>query len=240
MLKTLSSMQENIEIRSKMQKQGTSFISNKNNLFEKVLNRLFSNRVSVGELNKSWDVFEASEIIKERFSTSDSILDMGAYGSEALLTLRALGFKKLTGIDLNPQVVFMPFSDEIDYHVGDFYATKYPNSSFSAITSISAIEHGCDVKKLLNEVKRLLKPGGIFIASTDYWPTKIDTSNIKMFNLDWVIFSKSELEELIEYAKSIQLMPLGECNFTANENPIECAGKKYTFAILAFVKNNDT
>ncbi len=239
MLKTLTSMQENIEIRSTMQNLGISFVTNKQNMFGKVINKFFLNRVSVGELNKSWDVFEASEIIKERLLLSDPVLDMGAYGSEILLTLRALGFKKLTGIDLNPQVANMPFSNEIDYHVGDFYETGYPDSSFSAITSISAIEHGCDVKRLLNEVKRLLKPGGIFIASTDYWPNKIDTSSIKMFNLDWVIFSKSELEELIEYAKSIQLTPLGECNFSAHEKPIKCAGKEYTFAIFAFIKSVD-
>jgi SAM-dependent methyltransferase len=236
MLKTLSTMQENIEIRNKMENLGISFMSKPRNIFSKIISKYFTNDISIGELNKSWDVYEASKIIEKHLEFDDPVLDMGAYGSEVLLTLNALGFRNLSGIDLNPAVTDMPLNNLIKYKVGDFYSTGYPDSSFSAITSISAIEHGCNVKNLLNEVKRLLKPGGVFIASTDYWPEKIKTSNIKMFGLDWVIFSRKELKDLIKYTTSIQMPPLGVCDFEAKHKPIECAGQKYTFALFVLIK----
>lgn len=98
------------------------------------------------------------------------------------------------------------------------------------------IEHGFDGRALLTEVSRLLKPNGYFIASFDYWPEKIDTSQIKFFEMDWKIFSETEVSEFISLAATYGLKSVGEINYEGNESPIECAGKKYTFGWLALQK----
>ena len=42
---------------------------------------------------------------------------------------------------------------------------------------MSVIEHGVPLKPYFEEMYRLLKPGGILITSTDYYPEPIDTRN---------------------------------------------------------------
>ena len=106
-----------------------------------------------------------------------------------------------------------------------------------AITSVSVIEHGFDEQSLLKEMSRLLVPGGYFIASFDYWPEKIDTSEIKYFGMDWKIFSKEEVTNFITEAANYGLFPVGEMMPDSKKKPIECGGKRYTFAWLVLTKS---
>lgn len=190
----------------------------------------------VGDFIKSWDVLRSIEFIEKRQNPQGSVLDMGAFCSETLPALHRLGFRNLTGIDFNPKIVQMPHADEISYRQGDFLASTLPDSSIDAAVAISAIEHGYDARRLFSEVSRLLKPGGIFTASFDYWPEKIATTGIDLFGLDWRIFSRDEIIELLAHARSYGLSPVGEINLDAAERPIRFAGKHYTFGWLALTK----
>jgi SAM-dependent methyltransferase len=238
MLKVLNSMDENRSIRQVMKERGHSFMRAANPRLAMLMRWFGRPPISIGELNKSWDVYEAAQLIAGRLKPQEAVLDMGAFGSEILLILDAMGFNNLKGIDLNPDVARMPRSKKIEFSQRDFYKTGYPAASFKAITSISAIEHGCDVRKLLEEVSRLLAPGGIFVGSTDYWPEKIQTDDVQMFGLDWKIFSASELEEFFRVGQELGLRPLGICDFSAKPEkpPIHCAGKDYSFALFAMEK----
>lgn len=189
-------------------------------------------RLVVGDKLKSWDVRLIADTLDAHVDKNDPILDMGAYCSEILLVLQALGFQRLTGVDLNTDVRRMPRADKIHYDVGDFTKTAYESATFGAITSVSAIEHGNSVVSLMREVARLLKPGGLFAASTDYWPEKIPTEGISMFGMSWRIFSREEIEELFRSAGEIGLVPLGPCDYEATGRPIQCADRNYTFATL--------
>ena len=114
--------------------------------------------------------------------------------------------------------------------------TKFADSSFRAITSISVIEHGFDGPSLLKEISRLLKPNGYFIASFDYWPEKIDTTRIKFFGMDWMVFSKQDVEGFVNEAAKYALFPIGKMEFSAREKVINWGGQQYTFAWLALEK----
>jgi SAM-dependent methyltransferase len=92
------------------------------------------------------------------------VLDIGAFASEIPLILRTLGYARVSALDLNPAVTEMPFSGAIDYRVGDFLRAPYADGFFGAITAISVIEHGFDGDALVSEVRRLLRPGGYFVA----------------------------------------------------------------------------
>ncbi len=130
----------------------------------------------------------------------------------------------------------MPYSDKIRFVVSDFMHTPFKNETFMAITSTSVIEHGFNSVALLTEVTRLLRPGGYFIASFDYWPEKIDTTGVPFFGMDWKIFSKQEVLAFIDEARAYKLAPCGNIDLAAQERPIECAERKYTFAWLALQK----
>ncbi len=191
---------------------------------------------TLGELNKSWDVLRTVELIESRCTPDSPILDLGAYASEILCSLHLLGFRNLIGIDLNPAIRRMPYSPEIRWEVGDMMATRLEAESMEAITSISAIEHGVDLHPLFREVSRLLRTGGVFVASTDYWPEKIETDGIQMYDREWTIFSREEIETLFTIASEYGLEPLGPIHSDARDAAIACAGKHYTFAWLALVR----
>jgi SAM-dependent methyltransferase len=131
----------------------------------------------------------------------------------------------------------MPFSDRIRYEVADFMTTPFPDGSFGAITAISVIEHGFRSVQLLREVSRLLRPGGYFIASFDYWPEKVDTAGMDIFGMDWKIFSMGEVLTFIEEAGMQGLSYCGDIDLEAAERVINWEGKEYTFAWLALQKN---
>ena len=237
-VETLKTKQDNSEARAILVQRKTSFIASKpkSSLYKKWLSLLHKEDILIGEFNKSWDVLRTVQFIETHLSSQNNILDIGAYASEVLCVLYLLKFKNLFGIDLNPQVVNMPYSRRISYQVSDFMKTNFEDSRFSAITAISVIEHGLDIEKLLKEISRLLKSGGYFIGSTDYWDEKINTEGIQIFNMDWQIFSSNELTNFFDIAAKYGLYLYGNCDLSVQDRVISCLGKDYTFAWFVLQK----
>jgi SAM-dependent methyltransferase len=187
---------------------------------------------SLGDRLKSWDVLRTVRFVEQNIGKQGSILDIGAFASEILWILQRLGYEHLSGVDLNPDLRSSPLAQSIRYEVCDFRHTPFADASFDVITAISVIEHGLRSPDLLREMRRLLRPGGFFIASFDYWPQKIDTQGQKFFDLDWLIFSEQEARAFVREAADYGLSPAGTLKFAASERPISCAGRRYTFAWL--------
>ena len=192
--------------------------------------------VGVGDMVKSWDVDAAISYVRAHVAKDAPVADIGSYASEVPVALHKAGYTNITGIDLNPELGRMPFADSIRYQICDFTKTPFPSASFAAITSISVIEHGFDADKLMQEMARLLKPGGFFFASFDYWPEKIPTGDTKFFGMSWLIFSKQDVQSLIARAEKYGLHAAGDLVFEAKDRPIDCGGKQYTFAYLILQK----
>jgi SAM-dependent methyltransferase len=223
--------------RREMDEKGVSYIVHPDSRLKALLRRFgVVSGVVMGDMVKSWDVLSTINFVESHVTKNEPILDIGCYASEILASLKKMGYVNLTGADLNPDLNKMPYQDSICYEVTNFMHTKFKDSSFKAITSISVIEHGFDGKQLLREMSRILKPGGYFIASFDYWPEKIDTRGIKIFEMDWNIFSKDEVTDFVDEAASFGLVPVGKLNYDGRDKPIDCAGKKYTFGWLALKK----
>ena len=162
--------------------------------------------IVLGDYLKSWDVLETLNFIDQHLQKNEPILDIGCYASEIIVALHKSGYTNLTGADLNPDLKRMPFQNVICYKNVNFMQTPFADASFKAITSISVIEHGFDSSALLSEMSRLLQPGGYFIASFDYWPEKIDTTGVKFFGMDWLIFSMQDVEDFIKQATGLSLI----------------------------------
>ncbi len=221
--------------RKELRSRGLSCINSK---LQRFMRRTgFSKCIEVGDEIKSWDVLTTAQFIEKKVKKESPILDIGAYASEILCILYRIGYTNLTGIDLNPNINRMPYADKIRYIVSDFMHTSFEDGSFDTITSTSVIEHGFDSKALLSEISRLLRTGGYFIASCDYWPVKIDTTGVTFFGMDWRIFSRQEVLDFVDEAKMYHLAPCGVIDLSAREAPIDCAGKKYTFAWLVLQKS---
>ena len=209
-------------------------------LIERILRKMKLIRiVEVGDAKKSWDVLKTIDFLENHIQKSDPILDIGAFGSEILLSLNKANYTNLSGIDLNSHISYMPNADKINYICGDFLNASFDNQSYSAVTAISVIEHGFNSKELLNKLSRIIKLNGFFIASFDYWPDKINTDGIEAYGLDWRIFSKGEIMSFIKEAEMFGFNPYGHMSFTANEKAAAWNNKSFTFAWLVLKKGQN-
>ena len=220
MLVTLKSREDNDRARQRLVDRGCSAID-----------------LGVGDSFKSWDLELAINLMDKEVKKSANILDIGAFCSEMCPSLSRLGYKNLYAIDLNPEILKQPLADRIHYAVGDFYHTAAVDKSFDVVTAISVIEHGYRPDEMFAEISRVLKPGGLFLASYDYWPTKIPTSHVVSFDMEWIIFSQQEVEDMSRHAQRHGLYPINDfCDFAAQEPHIRYNGFNYTFGFAAFRK----
>jgi SAM-dependent methyltransferase len=220
MLVTLKSREDNDRARQRLIDRGCSAID-----------------LGMGDSFKSWDLELAINLLDKEVKKSANILDIGAFCSEMCPSLSRLGYKNLYAIDLNPEILKQPLADRIHYAVGDFYHTAAVDKSFDAVTAISVIEHGYRPDEMFSEISRILKPGGLFLASYDYWPTKIPTSHVVSFDMEWIIFCQQEVEEMAQHARRHGLQLINDfCDFAAQEPHIRYNGFNYTFGFAAFRK----
>ncbi len=227
------------EIKSAREEMRRSGISSLTPRFRQFLNTVgVCGGVVVGDSTKSWDVLLTAHFLRDHLPTEIPVLDVGAYASEIPSVLHRMKYSNLAAVDLDPRIKEMPFAEDIQYEVADFMASPFPDASFGAITAISVIEHGFQSERLLREISRLLRPGGYFIASFDYWPEKVDTTGMDIFGMDWRIFSKTEVLDFIEEARAYGLSPCGVIDLDAGEQVIHWGGKDYTFAWLALRKTD--
>jgi SAM-dependent methyltransferase len=233
-------LQTHLQIRHarvELRRRGLSFADG---ALRRVLRRLrLAPGVSLGDTRKSWDILRTAQFIERHLGPAAPILDIGAHASEILCVLHRLGYTDLTGIDLNPAVTEMPHADVIRYCVGDFTQTSFADASFDAVTAVSVIEHGFRPGALLGEVSRILRPGGYFVASFDYWPEKLDTTGIRPFDMDWCIFSRDDVLALATDATRFGLRPTGPLALDATSPVIDWGGRRYSFAWLALRKSGE-
>jgi len=194
------------------------------------------NPLIMGDFVKSWDVLRTVQFLEDKLQKNDPVLDIGCYASEILVSLHHAGFTNLAGVDLNPRLQNMPDFGSIRYVEANFMHTPFEDASFNAVTSISVIEHGFNPAELAREMGRILKPGGYFVASFDYWPDKVDTGDTRYFNMDWLIFSKEDVASFLVEAEKHGLYPAGDMSFTAQDRAIEHGGYHYTFGWLVLQK----
>lgn len=218
MFQTLKSSDQNTQARIRLLEKNCSALSD-----------------HIGDGYKSWDLELAIQVLEQHCGTDAVILDIGAYRSEICASLSMLGYQNLYAVDINPAVLQQPFNDQVCYAVGDFYHNAAVDGSFDAVTAISVIEHGYRGNELFAEVARLLRPGGLFVASYDYWPEKISTQGVVSFDMDWTIFSESEVEQMIELAASYGLVPLSsDKDLVADQPHIRYYQYHYTFGFAVF------
>jgi SAM-dependent methyltransferase len=89
-----------------------------------------------------------------------TVLCLGARLGTEVKALRQLGYLAI-GIDLNPG------ADNVYVLHGDFHDLVFPTGSFDAVYT-NALDHVFDLARILAEVRRVLKPGGLFVVDLAY------------------------------------------------------------------------
>jgi 2-polyprenyl-3-methyl-5-hydroxy-6-metoxy-1,4-benzoquinol methylase len=108
------------------------------------------------------------EMAAQFLSPEMKLLDV-ACGAGAGMPILATAVREVHGADLDPEAIAKAQATLPDgnfhFHTEDVTRMSFPADSFDAITSFETLEH-VDSQTYLLEIKRVLKPGGIFILST--------------------------------------------------------------------------
>lgn len=95
----------------------------------------------------------------EALANARNVLTLGARLGTEVRALQALGHFAV-GIDLNPG------PDNSWVLPGDFHALVFPDASSDAVYT-NALDHAFDLERVIGEVRRVLRPGGCFVAELD-------------------------------------------------------------------------
>lgn len=95
----------------------------------------------------------------------DAACGMG-YGSRMLADA---GASEVVGLDLDEELIARlraDAPDNVSFEVGDLRQLPFPDDDFELITCFESIEHVPDPERVLDELRRVLKPGGVLVLST--------------------------------------------------------------------------
>ena len=244
MILTLKSNDELLACRAELNARNLDFsLPGRTRLWRLLYQARFRAPLLPADVQKSWDVAHAVKIIEASAPDRETpVLDMGCFNSEVVYALHALGYRRVHGCDLNPLCRWLPYWNSIRYACADLTRTPYPDQSFGVLTCLSVIEHGVPIDALIAEADRLLRPGGVFLLTTDFdatgAPHEIDP-RFKVFGQSWRIFTPDSLDEVLDRfrRRGFELLDPSRVDRTHTDRPVHWQGQEYTFTLVALRKS---
>jgi len=109
-----------------------------------------------------------------------AVLDVGCgLGAEAIAIAGRLGPKgRVVGLDVSATLIeaarqAVPANPKIEFVVGDAHRLSFPDATFDACRVDRALQHMRAPLMVLQEMTRVLKPGGMLLAYDNDWDTFI-------------------------------------------------------------------
>ncbi len=106
----------------------------------------------------------------------DRILDLGCGTGRTTFALKKKGYNNIIGVDITPEMIDAAnelkdyFKTTIDFRVGDACALEFEDNTFDALifsfNGLMSIPKQEQRDLALTEIKRVLKPNGLFIFTT--------------------------------------------------------------------------
>jgi SAM-dependent methyltransferase len=189
---------------------------------------------------KNWDLLVALGSILQATRRADRVLEMGATQYTKLLPwLYLYGYRSLVGIDLVTK------QDVVDGPIQslkmDLTKTTFSSGSFAAIACLSVVEHGVSLEAYLAEARRLLRPGGVLITSTDFWCSQLDTQGAEAYGVPVRIFMPDEIRAFDDRARTMGFHRQGSLELTCDDPVVnwERTSLRYTFVNLVHNRPDD-
>jgi len=114
--------------------------------------------------SSNWDDCIFRDRVLANLSPEAVILDIGA-GAGIVQQMNFRGMvARVCGIDLDPRVKCNPMLDE--GKLSDAGHIPYPDAAFDVAFADNVMEHLADPMAVLGEVRRVLRPGGVFLFKT--------------------------------------------------------------------------
>lgn len=123
------------------------------------------------------------------------VLDLGCDDGEWTLQVgRSAGAQEIRGIELNPSAAEKALQKNIKVSISDLNQRfPYEDSTFDLVHTNQVIEHVPNVDHFLQEIFRVLRPGGSLVLSTENGSS---WHNVFAAAMGWQIFSLTNLSSL--------------------------------------------
>jgi len=112
---------------------------------------------------RGWDERLFRREILDRLNGSQMILDLGAGSGNRFMDFRVEA-ARVCGVDPDPRVLKNPLLDEARTGTGE--AIPYEDGTFDLVIANNVLEHLAHPRQVFEEINRVLKSGGSFIAKT--------------------------------------------------------------------------
>ena len=113
-----------------------------------------------GGFNPTWQRHVAAYRLCAQFLGPGTVLDLGCGIGHSYAVLAP---RRTIGVDIDPGALS---GQERETHVADMRALPFADSSFASVLAVQSIEHVPDPEPVLDEVVRVLAPGGAAVFVT--------------------------------------------------------------------------
>jgi SAM-dependent methyltransferase len=134
----------------------------------------------------------------ESYRKTNRLLDLGC-GTGALLEVAGQLGWQAEGLDVSQPVVDHGRQLGLEVSCGELADSKFESNSFDVVTASELLEHLSDPKLLVQEVARILRPGGLFWTTTPHargisarllgtkWSVLCPPEHLQLFSVKGVI-----------------------------------------------------
>jgi len=137
----------------------------------------------INRLDHNYGYWKRARLVNRACPRGGRVLDVGCATGNFLNMLRRLGPWDLYGLDITPEA--SQYARErygIRTFTGVLADAGYPDAYFDVVTMWDVMEHVYDPTSTMNEVHRILKPGGLFLARVP----NVSTWDARLFGPYWV------------------------------------------------------
>ncbi len=209
-----------------------------------LLNRILSMGIDV-----SWRKKVVKSVKKEN---PETILDIATGTGDLAIAMAKATDAKITGFDLSAgmlevgkrKVVDENLQDRIEMIQGDAEKMPFADDSFDVITVAFGVRNFENLKKGLDDIYRVLKPGGKFIILEFSQPEAVPMKQLYTFYSRYILpkIGKKISKDQSAYTylpDSVKAFPYGEKmkNILKNSNFVEPFDKKLTFGIASIYES---
>ncbi|HEY3027445.1 MAG TPA: class I SAM-dependent methyltransferase [Pyrinomonadaceae bacterium] len=137
------------------------------------------------------------------YRQTNRLLEIG-FGAGALLRAANRAGWSAEGVEISKTAAEHVREEGLTVFCGDLLEAGYPEGHFDVVVATELLEHVDDPESLVREVVRILRPGGLFWATTPH----VGGVSSRLLGLDWTtvsadhlhLFSKKGLTSLLKNA----------------------------------------
>ncbi|HEX2042313.1 MAG TPA: class I SAM-dependent methyltransferase [Acidimicrobiales bacterium] len=137
----------------------------------------------------------------DKYRATNRLLDVGFGAADVLQAARRAGWEP-AGVEVSKPAVENARAQGFDVAHGTLEDATYPDDSFDVVVSTEVLEHVPFPRQMLDQIFRVLRPGGLLWATT---PHGGGVSG-KLLGLDWSIMAPPEHLQLFSLAGIKRMM----------------------------------